>query len=216
MAWAGPPPSAESIYAAWLARARSAPAQPFEELLAAHPAEAREVREIRAQWERVERILRSAGVERSGESLASRLESAFGPGVDPRVTLRLDEGTPPTSHAVGAPASDPTSAVLARLALHSAPSARYRLEAEIARGGMGAVLRVRDEDLRRHLAMKVMLGAGAGSSGETPAGSPRPIDPKRRSRVHEEAQVTGQLDHPGIVPVHELGLGADGRVIFKM
>jgi serine/threonine protein kinase len=32
----------------------------------------------------------------------------------------------------------------------------------------------------------------------------------------EEAQITGQLDHPGIVPVHELGLDASGRVYFTM
>jgi serine/threonine protein kinase len=36
------------------------------------------------------------------------------------------------------------------------------------------------------------------------------------SRFLEEAQVTGQLDHPGIVPVHELGIDARGRVFFTM
>src|SRR5688500_466293 len=75
---------------------------------------------------------------------------------------------------------------------------------------MGVVLRVWDEDLRRHLAMKVMLGKGLG----TAAG--RPSDPKLLARFLEEAQVTGQLDHPGIVPVHDLGLDAEGRVYFTM
>jgi len=96
--------------------------------------------------------------------------------------------------------------VLVRLAGRGAPATRYRLEGEIGHGGMGAVLGVWDEDLRRHLAMKVML---AKSAGATP-------DPKLLARFLEEAQVTGQLDHPGIVPVHELGLDAEGRVYFTM
>ena len=77
---------------------------------------------------------------------------------------------------------------------------------------MGAVLRVWDEDLRRNLAMKVMLGKGTtAGTGKTP-----PVDPKMLARFLEEAQVTGQLDHPGIVPVHELGLDPEGRAYFTM
>jgi hypothetical protein len=77
---------------------------------------------------------------------------------------------------------------------------------------MGAILKVWDGDLRRHLAMKVVLGTGSSANpGETPA-----VDQKQIARFLEEAQVTGQLDHPGIVPVHELGLDADGRVYFTM
>ena len=71
---------------------------------------------------------------------------------------------------------------------------------------MGAILKVWDEDLRRSLAMKVILGKGDGAiGGETP-----PVDRRLLARFLEEAQVTGQLDHPGIVPVHELGLDAEG------
>ncbi|MCC7170014.1 MAG: SUMF1/EgtB/PvdO family nonheme iron enzyme [Planctomycetes bacterium] len=82
-------------------------------------------------------------------------------------------------------------------------SARYRLTGEVAKGGMGVILRVWDEDLRRHLAMKVMLDEPEGAAS-------------RLSRFLEEAQVTGQLDHPGIVPVHELGIDARGQVFFTM
>jgi formylglycine-generating enzyme required for sulfatase activity/serine/threonine protein kinase len=77
---------------------------------------------------------------------------------------------------------------------------------------MGAVIRVWDEDLRRTLAMKVVLGKeDKAGKGPTP-----PVDSKTLGRFLEEAQITGQLDHPGIVPVHELGLGADGQVYFTM
>jgi serine/threonine protein kinase len=85
---------------------------------------------------------------------------------------------------------------------------RYVYEGEIGRGGMGAVYRVRDNDLRRTLAMKV---AHANAESEPTEGEPSLLD-----RFLEEAQVTGQLDHPGIVPLHELGIDAKGRVYFTM
>ncbi|HEX6883516.1 MAG TPA: bifunctional serine/threonine-protein kinase/formylglycine-generating enzyme family protein [Planctomycetota bacterium] len=97
-------------------------------------------------------------------------------------------------------------------ALDLAPLAerRYEVRGELARGGMGAILRVNDPALRRELAMKVSLSQlgearGAGSSGS--AGL---------ARFVAEAQITAQLDHPGIVPVHELGLDPEGRVYFTM
>ncbi|MHC5037396.1 MAG: serine/threonine-protein kinase [Planctomycetota bacterium] len=78
---------------------------------------------------------------------------------------------------------------------------RYGILGEIARGGMGAIVKLVDNDIRRPVAMKVILGA----------------DVKERvDRFVEEAQVTGQLEHPNIVPVHELGLNAEGKVYFTM
>ena len=96
-------------------------------------------------------------------------------------------------------------AVLERLASHSPAPDRYAPRSEVGRGGMGSVLDVWDQDLRRHLAMKVMLANGTGS------GSQRAV-----RRFVEEAQITGQLEHPGIVPVHELGIDSSGRVYFTM
>ncbi len=120
----------------------------------------------------------------------------------------------PDPHEEGArpAASEFAAQVLARLSSRQGPTGRYVLKGEIARGGMGAILRVWDEDLRRNLAMKVMLGKGEPEvSGKTPA-----VDSRSLGRFLEEAQVTGQLDHPGIVPVHELGLDSEGRVYFTM
>ncbi len=98
----------------------------------------------------------------------------------------------------------------ARLWPTGGATSRYVLKDEIARGGMGAVLRVFDKDLRRHLAMKVALVPGE------PLGAKEEIDPRTLGRFLEEAQVTGQLEHPGIVPVHELGVDANGRLFFTM
>ncbi|MCB9898547.1 MAG: serine/threonine protein kinase [Planctomycetes bacterium] len=74
--------------------------------------------------------------------------------------------------------------------------------------------------------MKVTLGRVPERSGDPPAGaaaagtpSPHATPPVTRQQVArflEEALVTGQLDHPGIVPVHELGLDATGHVFFTM
>ena len=105
--------------------------------------------------------------------------------------------------------ADVSALILERLKTHGARNTRYVQRGELARGGMGMILRVWDEDLRRELAMKVVLG----ESGQAAAGE---IPPKVLGRFLEEAQVTGQLDHPGIVPVHELGLDERGAVFFTM
>ncbi|MFN9375075.1 MAG: serine/threonine-protein kinase, partial [Planctomycetaceae bacterium] len=80
---------------------------------------------------------------------------------------------------------------------------RYRLEGEIARGGMGVVLKARDEHLGRDLAIKVLHESQAYKPGVV-------------NRFIEEAQIGGQLQHPGIAPVHELGVFEDGRPFFSM
>jgi serine/threonine-protein kinase len=69
---------------------------------------------------------------------------------------------------------------------------RYQLFGEIARGGMGAVLRGRDVDLGRDLAVKVLLQKHAHR-------------PEVVRRFVEEAQIGGQLQHPGVVPVYDIG-----------
>ncbi|MBL8859279.1 MAG: serine/threonine protein kinase [Planctomycetes bacterium] len=140
-------------------------------------------------------------------SLAARLRQRFGSDVDPRVELSPDENTEKGDERGSA-------SVVNRLETRGPIATRYRLEGEIARGGMGAIIEVFDEDLRRRLAMKVILPRGRDSAS---AGTEdKPVDPVLLARFLEEAQVTGQLDHPGIVPVHELGLDQQGQVFFTM
>jgi serine/threonine-protein kinase len=80
---------------------------------------------------------------------------------------------------------------------------RYQMFGEIARGGMGAILRGRDPDLGREVAVKVLR--------EEHRNNPLIFE-----RFVEEAQIGGQLQHPGIVPVYELGQFADRRPFFTM
>ncbi len=79
--------------------------------------------------------------------------------------------------------------------------------ATIGAGGMGRVLLAFDEQLERLLALKENIPA----SGTASLGSGQAGTPSARSRFLQEARVTGALQHPNIVPVHELGLGADGQ-----
>ncbi|MEM7307349.1 MAG: bifunctional serine/threonine-protein kinase/formylglycine-generating enzyme family protein [Planctomycetota bacterium] len=85
--------------------------------------------------------------------------------------------------------------------------ARYAVEGELGRGGMGVVFRVFDANLRRRLAMKV-IRSDAATGGAPPA--------RRLARFLEEARVTGNLVHPGIVPIHELRTDEDGGAFYTM
>lgn len=80
---------------------------------------------------------------------------------------------------------------------------RYDRGEVIAKGGMGAILEAKDLNIRRRVAMKVML-------------HPNQADRGQLLRFIEEAQVTGQLEHPSIVPVHELGVDAAGHIFYTM
>jgi serine/threonine protein kinase len=80
---------------------------------------------------------------------------------------------------------------------------KYKPLTTIARGGMGVVLQARDLRIRRNVAMKVMK-TGAQFSRESVL------------RFIDEAQLTGQLEHPNIVPVYELGIDDQGETFYTM
>ena len=80
---------------------------------------------------------------------------------------------------------------------------RYEDLGLLGRGGMGEVRRILDRDLGRTLAMKVASARVMSNPGAL-------------ARFIEEAQVSAQLQHPGIIPVHELGNLPDGRFYFTM
>ncbi|MFL5342796.1 MAG: serine/threonine-protein kinase, partial [Gemmataceae bacterium] len=112
-----------------------------------------------------------------------------------------------------APALDPVGGTVGsflgafRSAAAPGPSAltasRYELVGEIGRGGMGVVIKGRDHDLCRDVAMKVLL-----EDFQTHDEALR--------RFVEEARIGGRLTHPGVVPVYELGTLPDRRPYFTM
>lgn len=139
-------------------------------------------------------------------SLAARLAELYGSDIDPRISLSDAARTAEASTAPSRPSAAESRDALERLGSHAPIVSRYRLEKSIARGGMGEIFEVWDQELRRNLAMKVVRTPNADAV----------VPPRMLARFLEEAQITGQLDHPGVVPVHELGLDAEGRVFFTM
>ena len=79
---------------------------------------------------------------------------------------------------------------------------RYRLLEFIARGGMGAVYLAEDFVLRRRVALKIL--------------DPSASSPGLAARLLREARILARLERPGIVPVHDVGTLADGRVFYAM
>jgi len=79
---------------------------------------------------------------------------------------------------------------------------RYRLVRFVARGGMGAVYLAEDQTLLRRVAIKVLDAVD--------------LEGPCADRLGREARILAELEHPGIVPVHDLGRLADGRVFYAM
>jgi eukaryotic-like serine/threonine-protein kinase len=78
---------------------------------------------------------------------------------------------------------------------------RYSRRGLLGKGGMGEVHRVWDSHLERYLAMKLLLDKDS---------------PSEQSAFRREAQITAQLQNPGIVPIHDLGKNVDGESFFTM
>lgn len=100
-----------------------------------------------------------------------------------------------------------------RLTLTELPG-RYSFIREHAKGGMGRISLVRDSEIGRKVALKELLPEFENSSND---------DAKRdqivrtlKSRFLREARVTGQLEHPSIVPVYEVGQRSDGSLYYTM
>src|SRR5262249_14153671 len=98
------------------------------------------------------------------------------------------DGDRTATYAVGAATSD---------------GQRFRVLRPHARGGLGAVYVALDEELHREVALKQILDQHAD-------------DPASRKRFLMEAEITGGLEHPGVVPVYGLGTYAGGQPYYAM
>ena len=121
-----------------------------------------------------------------------------------------DDGTDPDTEGATLERDEPEPRPTAPVPAQRAPTAtsrlgvggRYELGREIGRGGMGEVLAARDEQIGREVAIKRMRQAQP--------------SPRAMGRFFREASIQGRLDHPAIVPVHELGVDEEGRPFFAM
>jgi serine/threonine protein kinase len=98
---------------------------------------------------------------------------------------------------------NPESTVNESAGTSSVPGQRFRILRPHARGGLGEVYVALDGELHREVALKEIQQAHAGHA-------------ESRARFLLEAEVTGGLEHPGIVPVYGLGFYADGRPYYAM
>jgi eukaryotic-like serine/threonine-protein kinase len=108
--------------------------------------------------------------------------------VTPASTQAGEDADRTTTYTVGSATSD---------------GQRFRILRPYARGGLGAVFVALDTELHREVALKQILDSHAD-------------DPSSRQRFLLEAEVTGGLEHPGIVPVYGLGAYGDGRPYYAM
>jgi len=140
-----------------------------------------------------ERSLASIPVGRSTRASLAKLgdpevEATLGRVSAPQSSTEDGDEDRTTSYAVGSPTSD---------------GQRFRVLRPHARGGLGAVFVALDGELNREVALKQILDHHAD-------------DPTSRQRFLLEAEVTGGLEHPGIVPVYGLGTYEGGRPYYAM
>jgi len=140
--------------------------------------------------EKLEGGLRAAFGNKAAPALSVLTTIEALSGAVPRVLLRTDN-------------DEDTPVVRPGNSDEEATGGRYQVVGELARGGVGVILKARDVDLGRDVAMKVLRSTHVGND-------------ELLQRFIEEAQIGGQLQHPGIVPVYELGLQADKRPYFTM
>lgn len=100
-------------------------------------------------------------------------------------------------------ASNDLYATMEEQSLIEGPNVRFRILRPHARGGLGKVSVAQDDELKRQVALKEIRSQFAD-------------DESARARFMLEAEVTGGLEHPGVVPVYGLGVRKDGRPFYAM
>jgi serine/threonine-protein kinase len=98
---------------------------------------------------------------------------------------------------------DPDSTRTWSLGQATSAGSRFLVLHEHARGGLGIVSVALDSELNRRVALKELQSEKADSPG-------------LRARFEAEAEITGKLEHPGVVPVYGLGHDAQGRPYYAM
>ena len=138
-------------------------------------------------WPRSRPASRRRRAWRGSATRTSRRRSAMSA---PHIPTRLEDGDPDrtSAYSVGTATSD---------------GQRFRVLRPHARGGLGAVFVALDAELNREVALKQILDHHAD-------------DPTSRQRFLIEAEITGGLEHPGIVPVYGLGTYGNGRPYYAM
>ena len=138
---------------------------------------------------------------------------AFGEGLDVNRTAIEDRANRP-----GKEAEIRARAMMEKVRHRKLIFGKYHLTgltsdwSQIGKGGAGSVYRAWDEDLMRQVALKLLHKKYVDPVDGVDAGQRR----RAQARFVHEAQLTAQLDHPGIVPLHDFGTTSTGRPYFTM
>ncbi|MEM6329056.1 MAG: serine/threonine-protein kinase [Planctomycetota bacterium] len=168
-----------------------------EHLRQASPLTEEQLAELRAgAAAKASAVMASLSVERSGGAASDEAAPDLSASLSLVETLEKIDETGRVARLLGV-------SVAAGGAEHSArrSDARYRLIRKLGQGGLGRVWLARDEDLQRLVALKEITSAGDASQ-------------RTIVRFRNEAEITGRLEHPGIVPVHQMGYDADTGFAF--
>ncbi|HKI21128.1 MAG TPA: tetratricopeptide repeat protein, partial [Isosphaeraceae bacterium] len=145
-------------------------------------------------------VYKSLAAVPAGRSTRESLAQIGDPAIDATLThAAASSGS--TEPEAGDDDDDRTASVVSGGA--AADGQRFRLLRPHAQGGLGAVFVALDNELHREVALKQILDHHAD-------------DPVSRRRFLLEAEITGGLEHPGIVPVYGLGTYSDGRPFYAM
>ena len=141
----------------------------------------------------------------TGDATTTRVGDGLSPGRRAELgrlvagLLHRKQGDPDATMLLGSPASSATP----RADPGRGAGERFQVVRLHAQGGLGVVFLARDEQLRREVALKEIQQQHADRA-------------QSRARFVREAEITGALEHPGIVPVYALGEHDDGRPYYAM
>jgi serine/threonine-protein kinase len=139
-------------------------------------------------------------LERHGGDPEQSLAGVTDQGLATSLRVLADSGSAETLDAVRTAVPVPASVSVGTV---SSSGLRFRILRPLAHGGLGEVFVARDEELRREVALKAIQEHCS-------------TDPQSLYRFQLEAEITGRLEHPGIIPVYGLGQYDDGRPFYAM
>ena len=122
---------------------------------------------------------------------------------DANAAAESTEASVQTISSDGVPVSSGSIYPTSHVERPSSEGSRYQVLESYAKGGLGEVFRARDGELNREVALKEIQSQHA-------------FHPDKQARFLREARITGNLEHPGIVPVYGLGHYEDGRPYYAM
>ena len=138
-----------------------------------------------------------------GDTEKSLAAVAAGPSTREKLSALGDIDLTASVALVGSHTPSPDATATMSVGTSTSDGQRFRVLRPHAQGGLGAVFVALDGELNREVALKQILDHHAD-------------DPTSRTRFLIEAEITGGLEHPGIVPVYGLGHHGDGRPYYAM